>query len=124
MIGARSSEMPSRDDIAARPRQAVLAFAVKRLVDLSLGLALAAVALPFMVVVGVAIRMDSPGPVLFRPRRIGRHGKPLDMLKFRSMAKGAASQATADPAGLHAAGPARAQAGRIAAGRHRPPGLF
>jgi lipopolysaccharide/colanic/teichoic acid biosynthesis glycosyltransferase len=34
----------------------------------------------------LAIRMDSPGPVIFRQRRIGQAGLPFDMLKFRTMA--------------------------------------
>ena len=37
----------------------------------------------------MAIRLDTPGPVLFRQRRIGRHGSEFEMLKFRSMVQGA-----------------------------------
>jgi lipopolysaccharide/colanic/teichoic acid biosynthesis glycosyltransferase len=36
-------------------------------------------------VVVVAIRLDSPGPAIFRQERIGRHGRRFTMLKFRSM---------------------------------------
>jgi lipopolysaccharide/colanic/teichoic acid biosynthesis glycosyltransferase len=35
----------------------------------------------------VWIRLDSPGPALFRQRRIGRHGVPFDIVKFRTMAE-------------------------------------
>jgi lipopolysaccharide/colanic/teichoic acid biosynthesis glycosyltransferase len=42
-----------------------------------------------MVAIGVAILVDSPGPVIFRPTRIGRHGKPFAMYKFRTMVNGA-----------------------------------
>jgi exopolysaccharide biosynthesis polyprenyl glycosylphosphotransferase len=54
---------------------------------LDLGLALLALALlsPVMLAVAVAIRLDSPGPVLFRQVRIGRDSKPFQMTKFRSM---------------------------------------
>jgi lipopolysaccharide/colanic/teichoic acid biosynthesis glycosyltransferase len=61
------------------------ALAVKRAIDIGLGLMFGIVALPLMVLVAVAIRLDSPGPVLFRPTRVGRHGKHFSMLKFRTM---------------------------------------
>ncbi|HKH43237.1 MAG TPA: TIGR03013 family XrtA/PEP-CTERM system glycosyltransferase [Thermoanaerobaculia bacterium] len=57
----------------------------KRLLDLtvaSIGLILAA---PIMVLVALAVRLDSPGPVLFRQERLGRGSKPFTLWKFRSM---------------------------------------
>jgi lipopolysaccharide/colanic/teichoic acid biosynthesis glycosyltransferase len=36
-------------------------------------------------VIAVAIRLDSPGPIVFRQTRVGRHGNRFEMLKFRSM---------------------------------------
>jgi lipopolysaccharide/colanic/teichoic acid biosynthesis glycosyltransferase len=57
----------------------------KRALDLlgaSLGLMLLA---PLMLIVSVVVKLDSPGPVLFRQRRTGRGGKPFMMYKFRSM---------------------------------------
>jgi len=57
----------------------------KRLFDL-LGAALALVLLaPLLLFVGLAIRADSPGPVFFRQERIGRHGVPFRIHKFRTM---------------------------------------
>jgi exopolysaccharide biosynthesis polyprenyl glycosylphosphotransferase len=41
--------------------------------------------LPVLLSVAVAIRIDSPGPVLFRQVRIGKHGRPFVMHKFRTM---------------------------------------
>ena len=46
--------------------------------------ALAVTAVP-MALIALAIRLDSPGPVLFRQRRIGFNGRPFDVLKFRTM---------------------------------------
>jgi putative colanic acid biosysnthesis UDP-glucose lipid carrier transferase len=40
---------------------------------------------PVMLAVAIAIRLDSPGAILFRQRRHGRHDEPIEMLKFRTM---------------------------------------
>jgi exopolysaccharide biosynthesis polyprenyl glycosylphosphotransferase len=40
---------------------------------------------PLMLVIAVLIRLDSPGPVLFRHRRVGLHGREFTLLKFRTM---------------------------------------
>jgi exopolysaccharide biosynthesis polyprenyl glycosylphosphotransferase len=41
--------------------------------------------LPLMGLIALAIRLTSPGPVLFRQQRSGLHGRPFNMLKFRTM---------------------------------------
>lgn len=59
---------------------------IKRLVDLGLALSgLIIFALPALVLM-LAIRLDSPGPALYRQQRIGRFGRMFTALKFRSMA--------------------------------------
>jgi lipopolysaccharide/colanic/teichoic acid biosynthesis glycosyltransferase len=40
---------------------------------------------PLAAIVAAAIKIDSPGPVLFRARRVGLNGRPFSMLKFRTM---------------------------------------
>jgi exopolysaccharide biosynthesis polyprenyl glycosylphosphotransferase len=57
----------------------------KQLLDLSAALVLLILlALP-LILVGLAIKITSPGPVLFKQRRCGLNGRPFTMLKFRSM---------------------------------------
>ncbi|HHN94232.1 MAG TPA: undecaprenyl-phosphate glucose phosphotransferase [Anaerolineae bacterium] len=62
---------------------------VKRLFDLTLGSVITILAMPVMAVVAVAIKLDSPGPVLFRQQRVGENGRLFTMYKFRSMVVGA-----------------------------------
>ena len=60
---------------------------VKRVFDL-LGVSIGLLALsPLMIVIAVAIKLDSRGPVFFRQLRVGRHGKRFCMLKFRTDAE-------------------------------------
>ena len=58
---------------------------IKRLVDLTLCVAGLVLALPVMVTVALAIKLDSRGPVLFRQVRLGRNGNVFVLNKFRSM---------------------------------------
>ncbi len=63
--------------------------AIKRALDVAAAGAALALLSPLLIAVAIAIRLDTPGPVLFRQRRIGRHGTEFEMLKFRSMVEGA-----------------------------------
>ena len=59
--------------------------AVKRAFDL-IGASLGLLAVsPLLVVIAIAIKLDSRGPVFFRQLRVGRHGERFYMLKFRTM---------------------------------------
>jgi lipopolysaccharide/colanic/teichoic acid biosynthesis glycosyltransferase len=57
----------------------------KRLFDLLISVFGLILALPIMLAVAVAVRLESRGPVLFRQDRVGRGGKLFTILKFRSM---------------------------------------
>ena len=48
-------------------------------------LGVVALSLPLLLAIALAIRLDSPGPVLFSQERIGRFGRVFKILKFRSM---------------------------------------
>jgi exopolysaccharide biosynthesis polyprenyl glycosylphosphotransferase len=58
---------------------------VKRLFDLLVGSTITILALPVMGIVALEIKLDSPGPVLFRQKRVGENGRLFTMFKFRSM---------------------------------------
>lgn len=61
----------------------------KRFFDIVLSvIGLIVAAIP-MVIVAIAIKWDSPGPVIFKQQRLGRYGKVYTMYKFRSMCVGA-----------------------------------
>ncbi|RFP15478.1 hypothetical protein D0T25_20445 [Duganella sp. BJB488] len=61
----------------------------KRLFDVAAALAGLVLLAPLLLLLAVWIKCDSPGPVLFRQRRVGRHGRPFDIRKFRTMAPSA-----------------------------------
>jgi exopolysaccharide biosynthesis polyprenyl glycosylphosphotransferase len=63
--------------------------ALKRAMDLVVALLILAVLAPVVAAIALAVKLTSPGPVLFRQRRIGMEGKSFEMLKFRSMRQGA-----------------------------------
>ncbi len=59
--------------------------ALKTILDYAGALAGIVVLSPIWLVVAVLVRLDSPGPILYRRRVLGRSGKPFDALKFRTM---------------------------------------
>ena len=71
-----------RRSVASIPRRAV---------ELMVTLVLAVVALPVMALVAIAIKLDSPGTVFYRQRRVGEGGRTFTIVKFRSMRSDAES---------------------------------
>ncbi len=59
--------------------------ALKRLVDVVISLLLLALTLPVVALTALAVRMDTPGPILYRQDRVGLCGRGFTLLKFRSM---------------------------------------
>jgi lipopolysaccharide/colanic/teichoic acid biosynthesis glycosyltransferase len=62
---------------------------VSRLLDILLGALLLALSSPLLALAALAIRLESPGPVFYRQRRVGRHGQPFEVWKLRTMVPGA-----------------------------------
>jgi exopolysaccharide biosynthesis polyprenyl glycosylphosphotransferase len=62
-----------------------LALFLKRTFDIVVSATVLLVSLPALIAVCIAIRLDSPGPVFFRQRRIGLNGREFTLYKFRSM---------------------------------------
>jgi exopolysaccharide biosynthesis polyprenyl glycosylphosphotransferase len=57
----------------------------KRVLDVAVSSLLILALLPIFLVLVVAIKLDSPGPIFFRQRRVGRHGREFKLIKLRSM---------------------------------------
>lgn len=67
---------------------------VKRMIDFAGAAVLSIVLSPIMAAVAVAVKLNSPGPILFRQERLGYKGKIFRILKFRSMVVGAEKNGT------------------------------
>jgi lipopolysaccharide/colanic/teichoic acid biosynthesis glycosyltransferase len=57
----------------------------KRIIDLGLSCLGLVITWPLFIIAALAIKLDSPGPVLFRQSRLGQNGRPFQILKFRTM---------------------------------------
>jgi lipopolysaccharide/colanic/teichoic acid biosynthesis glycosyltransferase len=60
----------------------------KRLLDVGLCIASLPVTLPLAAAIAVAVKLTSRGPVIYRANRVGRYGRPIVVLKFRTMRTG------------------------------------
>jgi exopolysaccharide biosynthesis polyprenyl glycosylphosphotransferase len=70
---------------------------LKRIVDVTLSSAALVVLSPIMLLIAIAVRLESPGPAIFRQRRLTRHGQWFHCYKFRSMYPDAEARLKADP---------------------------
>jgi exopolysaccharide biosynthesis polyprenyl glycosylphosphotransferase len=67
------------------PATLTASWRAKRAVDVVTAGTVLALLAPVFPVIALAVRLSSPGPVIYRQRRIGRHGRPFQLLKFRTM---------------------------------------
>lgn len=58
---------------------------LKRMIDVAITLAALPFLLPLMALIALLIHIDSPGPALFKQKRVGKDGRVFGILKFRSM---------------------------------------
>jgi exopolysaccharide biosynthesis polyprenyl glycosylphosphotransferase len=71
-----------------RVRRSVLhsaAWRTKRVLDLACASLLLLLSAPVLALIALAVRCSSPGPIFYRQRRIGQHGREFGLIKFRSM---------------------------------------
>ncbi|MBK7721445.1 MAG: sugar transferase [Austwickia sp.] len=66
---------------------------IKRLLDILIAAVGLVGSAPVQAAIAVAVKADTPGPVLFRQVRVGRYGRPFEILKFRTMAAGSSGAA-------------------------------
>ena len=62
---------------------------IRRTLDIAVSALALIVSSPVLAVAMVAVRLESPGPVIYRQRRAGMHGRQFDVLKLRTMVDGA-----------------------------------
>ena len=72
-------------DLDSRDEDQRLAIAIKRTIDIVGGTLALVLCAPLLLVVAIAIKLTSSGPIFFRQERVGQYGEPFVMLKFRSM---------------------------------------
>jgi exopolysaccharide biosynthesis polyprenyl glycosylphosphotransferase len=60
---------------------------LKAVLDLTIALLLLILIAPVMLVIALLVKLESPGPIFFRQVRVGLHGRPFAMLKFRTMVR-------------------------------------
>lgn len=87
-IGSTGVPMLTFEDRDLAPETSV----TKLVIDFSLALIATVLLAPWLLAMAVAISLDSPGPVLFRQTRVGRHGRHFTMYKFRTMREDAEDQ--------------------------------
>ncbi|MGA0067920.1 MAG: sugar transferase, partial [Miltoncostaeaceae bacterium] len=76
-------------EAGAHPRTQPLGGAAKRAFDLAVAIPATIVLAPVMAGLAAWVRIDSPGPAVFRQKRAGAFGRPFTCFKFRSMVDGA-----------------------------------
>ena len=84
----QTSQHASAAAVRSATQRALPYWFVKRLVDIAGSALLLVVLSPVLLVTALAIAIDSGAPIIYRCQRIGRHGRPITVLKFRTMRDG------------------------------------
>lgn len=86
---SQSSELersiPREAYVPAAARSRRLHYWLKDALDLIIAIVGLVVFLPLLLIVGLAVKLDSPGPAIFKQKRIGKDGRVFTVCKFRSM---------------------------------------
>jgi len=92
--GDHAASLSTVPALAIQGRRARFA---KRLLDLVVAIPIALLFVLLLPFVALALKLTSPGPVLFKQQRLGRHGRTITVYKFRSMRIDAEARLRADP---------------------------
>jgi exopolysaccharide biosynthesis polyprenyl glycosylphosphotransferase len=76
-------------DIENRLNHHIFDLILKRIADIVISIILIILLLPVMIIIGIVIKLDSKGPVIFTQKRVGLRGKKFIIYKFRTMIKNA-----------------------------------
>lgn len=85
MEPARLTMIENKSDI----NEKVVYSIIKRFLDILISIIGLIVLFPVFLILGIIIRIDSPGPIVFAHKRIGKNGKDIKIFKFRTMYKDA-----------------------------------
>jgi len=80
---------PFYHDLVVHDRSVRSALAVKRTFDVAIAVTGLLAFAPLLLLIALAVKLSSPGPVLFRQHRLGQSGRAFNFLKFRTMHAGA-----------------------------------
>lgn len=64
-------------------------FSTKRMIDVGVSLLAMILLIPVYIILAILVKTTSKGPVFFKQERVGKHGKPFQIIKFRTMVDGA-----------------------------------
>jgi sugar transferase (PEP-CTERM system associated) len=84
----RPSQLIFSEELGPRQRSVML----QRWYSLFIAIVGVTVFAPVMLLIALAVKLTSPGPILYRQRRVGQHGVPFEVYKFRSMVVDAESE--------------------------------
>jgi lipopolysaccharide/colanic/teichoic acid biosynthesis glycosyltransferase len=88
LVDASDALASPAEEIGLRSRTRGVQLALKRVADVCIASVGIVAISPALLAIAIAIKWDSPGPVLFAQQRVGKDGRPFTFLKFRTMEHG------------------------------------